>query len=142
MTLTTRLLPPDEWEKLRAIEPYKSKGLPGEPDDWRILVIEREGELVGTCALFTAVHWDNWWIAPKLRGTGGVLGALLRASVQLLAMAEIEQVYTGAARGDAEVEELLQHFGFAPAGGRLFVLEVAEATKKIRPKEARDGVAQ
>jgi len=125
--LTTRLLPPEEWDRLRAIEPFASKGLPRDPAEWRILVIERDGQLVGTCSLFTAVHWDCWWVDPAARGKGGVLFALLRAAMQLLATAQITTVYTGAEDGDDDVAALLEHFGFTPASGRLFVLEMPVA---------------
>jgi len=132
--LTTRLLPPEEWDKLDDIEPYKSKGLPGDPSEWRIVVVERGGAVVGTCAFFTAVHWDNWWIAPESRGKGSVLLELLRASDKLLEGSGIETVYCGAEQGNDAASDLLVHFGFLPTIGKLFVLDVTAAL--LRRKEA------
>jgi len=130
--LTARLLPPEEWAILTAVEPYASKGLPGDPAFWRIVVVERDGVLVGTCALFTAVHWDCWWIDPASRGKGGVLNALLVTSLRLLQAGAIQVAYTGAEDAQPELAQLLAHFGFTPAPGRLFVLDVDQALERLQ----------
>lgn len=133
--LTTRLLPPEDWDRLRALDPYATRGLPEDPENWRILVVERDGVLVGTCALFNAVHWDCWWIAPEARGRGGVLAQLLRASVAVFQEAGLDTVWTGVEDANSDVTRLLTHFGFQPAPGRLFVLSVASIHQQFS-KEA------
>lgn len=130
--LTTRLLPPEDWGVLRAIEPFASQGLPSDPEEWRVIVVERDGVLVGTCALFTAVHWDCWWIDPAQRGKGTVLSALLVAALQLLGEAGVQTAYTGAEHSATAIADLLEHFGFTPAPGRLFVLDVPAARQRLK----------
>jgi RimJ/RimL family protein N-acetyltransferase len=130
--LAVRVLPVAEWEKLKAIDPFTEAGLPESPEDWRILVVERDGEIVGTCSLFTAVHWDCWWIDAASRGKGSVLSLLLQASFALLADAGIQLVYTGVEDEKAELARLLERFGFAPAPGRLYVLPVGEARLALK----------
>ena len=136
--LTTRVLPVDEWARLLAVEPYRTLGLPGgEADAWRVVVVERDGVIVGTCAVFTTVHWDCWWIDKAARGKAGVLRALLRAGLQLLAECGVGAAYTGAETGSPELAALLVEFGFVPAAGRLFVLDIDRAVEAV--KEVSDG---
>lgn len=132
--LTTRVLPPEEWDQLTEIEPFRSGGLPTRVDDWQVLVVERDGAIVGTCSLFNTVHWDCWWIDPASRGKGSVLAALLSHSLQLMGDAGLDSVYTGAEHGDTSVAELLVAFGFEPAPGRLFVLDVPLARERLKER--------
>ena len=131
MTLSARVLPPEEWDRLLTLEPFTSQGLPAS-GEWIVVVVERDGAIVGTCSLFTAVHWDCWWIVPELRGTTAVLRQLLDLTLAVLAEAEIQTVYTGVGEGDADVAALLTHFGFTPAPGRLFVLDVAPVLARLK----------
>jgi len=86
--LKVRRLPYEEWDRLRVIEPFATDGLP-QPAGWVILVVERDGQIVGTCSLFTAVHWDCWWIAPEHRRQTSVLRALLLGAREVFAEAGV-----------------------------------------------------
>ena len=95
-------------------------------------MVEREDsggtrQVVGTCSLFTAMHWDCWWIDPDDPARGVILRKLLRHALHLFAEVGTEQVYTGVEDASPEVAGLLTRFGFRPAGGQLFLLRVAEA---------------
>lgn len=106
---------------------------PDKPDSWLHLTVEQDGVLVGRCELFTAVHWDGWWIAPEARGGGVVLKALVHAALALLQQAGLDTVYTGVEdAGDEGIAALLEHFGFRPAPGRLYLLQVAEAAVTLK----------
>jgi hypothetical protein len=130
--LHCRVLPVQEWDRLHAIEPFKTRGLPEPPEAWTVLVVERgwpdAPQIVGTCSLFTALHWDCWWIDPDQPGAarGVVLRQLLRGALPTCTDVGAEQVYCGAEDAQPEVADLLQRFGFAPVAGRLFVLRVAD----------------
>jgi hypothetical protein len=132
--LTTRRLPPEEWNRLQAFEPFQSHGLPAaeRAEDWVVLVVERDGAIVGSCSLFTTVHWDCWWIDPASRRRAGVLGALVKAALGVLRSAEVATVYTGLPEGRPELQTLLEHFGFLPAAGQLYVLDVEAVTARMQ----------
>lgn len=138
-TTQCRILPSTEWDRLLRIEPFKSRGLPDDPACWVVLVVEQfglDGEpvIVGTCSLFTAMHWDAWWIDDALAGPtrGVVLRQLLHAGLTSFKDAQVAQVYCGAEDATPEVADLLERFRFTPAAGRLFVLQVADAPGAIR----------
>jgi hypothetical protein len=134
-TLEVRILPFEEWPRAKAIEPFASRGLPEDPDSWMILVVERDGAIVGSCSLFTPMHWDCWYISPEEPGAsrGVVLRQLLATALEILTQLKIGQVYTGVERtGPANAASLLKRFGFKPAPGRLFVLDVADAAEAFK----------
>jgi N-acetylglutamate synthase-like GNAT family acetyltransferase len=128
--LESRLLPPEEWHTLTAVEPFASHGLPDDPASWWILVVERDGRVIGTCSLFTAMHWDGWWIDPEEPGTtrGVVLRQLLRHALGLFGAIDVEQVYTGVEDTTPQMADFLTRFGFRPAPGRLYMLRVEDAS--------------
>jgi hypothetical protein len=132
--LTCRVLPPTDWARLTAIEPFKTHGLPDDPNHWVVLVVERAGAIVGTCSLFTAAHWDCWWIDPDEAGTsrGLVLRQLLREALTQFRQADVQQVYTGVEDTHPEVVDVLTRFGFTPVGGQLFLLRIADASMALR----------
>jgi hypothetical protein len=80
-----RELPPQEWDRLRAFEPFATKGLPS-ADRTRILVLERpeDGAIVGWWFLFLAYHADPLWIAPDYRGKAGSIGRMVAGMQQLM----------------------------------------------------------
>lgn len=65
--MTSRVLPVEEWGRLvgtelEALAPKLS------PDNTEIVVVERDGEIVGTWAVTRLVHVEGAWIAPPYRG--------------------------------------------------------------------------
>jgi len=110
-------------------------------DDILEVVVEQDGTVVGRCHLFTAVHWDEWWIDEAHRGKGVVLKHLVERSLEVLNEAGLDTVYCGVEDARPDVAELLAHFGFTPAPGRLFLLKLrrdaSEASEGVT--DGRDG---
>jgi hypothetical protein len=74
--ITYRFLPPEEWDRLRAM-PFGSRGLPP-PEHCIILVAETaEGEIVGLWSCMTAFHMEGLWVADAYRKHTFVAATLL-----------------------------------------------------------------
>jgi hypothetical protein len=136
--LVVRILPAEEWDRVKAIEPFASRGLPDADSNWMILVVERDGQIVGSCSLFQTMHWDAWYIDPAVSGAvrGVILRQLLAVCLEILGNLDIEQVYTGVEPdATSSAARLLKRFGFTPTPGQLFVLNIAEAALALRQQE-------
>jgi hypothetical protein len=119
MSLTRRVLPPEEFEKLRAIPPYDTGGLPN-PTYWRIVVVERDGGIVATCALFDTVHWDCFWVEEADQGNPTVFKDLLEQSIEVMQQYGIAQVHTTIPADRPDLAAMLIRFGFHRAPGDLY----------------------
>jgi hypothetical protein len=124
--LTARVLPPEEWDRIRHIPPY-DQGLPS-PDHWRILTVFEGDEIVGCCALFDTVHWDGFWIAPEHQGKAGVFRALVSQGVAELTAAGVQMVHTTVPDSRPDLQALIERFGFHVAPGKLYLLYVPDAS--------------
>lgn len=95
--MTTRTLPPAEWEKLAATDlpqllPYVNR------DDVEVMVVEDEhGTVVGCWAILHVVHLEGLWIAPEHRGKASVARRLLSATWARVRELAPAWVMTGAA---------------------------------------------
>lgn len=69
--MSTRLLPADEWPRLAgtALEPLWPTL---NPETCRIIVVERDGQIVGHHVLMTVLHAECLWIHPDHRGRASV----------------------------------------------------------------------
>lgn len=119
MAATVRVLPPEEWDRLAAYEPFKSNGLPT-IDHWRVIIVEDDGKIVGFCCLFNAVHWEPWWIAPLYRGKPGILRQLIEQSEAILTEAHVQTAFVTVGDDLPENQDLVEHFGFERAPGALY----------------------
>ena len=117
--LTRRVLPPEEWDKVAAIPPFSTGGLPN-PEFWRIVVVERDGVIVAACSLFDTVHWDCFWEAESDRGNPVVFKRLLEGGLMVMQEYGIPMVHTTVPEGRADLYGMLEKFGFARAEGRLY----------------------
>lgn len=138
-----RILPPEEWPRVREIEPFKSRGLPASDSNWMILVVERDGQIVGSCSLFTAMHWDCWYLDPTLHGAvrGVLLRQLLACALEILQQVAVTQVYTGVEPSrTGKGAEMLRRFGFKPAAGQLFVLDTADAAVALKAPPLQERI--
>jgi hypothetical protein len=120
--LTTRILPPAEWPRLATVEPFAVGGLP-DSDHWRIVVCERDGVIVGSCALLDTVHWDLFWVAEADRGNPVIFKDLIEGGVRVMIEHGINLVHTTVPDGHPDVEAMLLRFGFKRAPGTLFYYE-------------------
>jgi N-acetylglutamate synthase-like GNAT family acetyltransferase len=76
--MTTRILPPEEWERLSGTELGEVWPiLP--PACTKVLVVEdTDGRIIGCWALMNLYHAEGLWIAPDHRGKGSVARRLIR----------------------------------------------------------------
>lgn len=125
MTPTTRLLPPDEWHRLAAFEPFTSHGLPT-VEHWRVIVGEVDGAIVGFCCLFNAVHWEPWWIDPAYRKHPGLLRQMVDKTGDELRAAKVTNVFVCVGDDIPDQQALVQRFGFEEAPGKLYMLALPE----------------
>jgi N-acetylglutamate synthase-like GNAT family acetyltransferase len=125
--MLTRVLPPDEWHRLTAFEPFASHGLPT-VEHWRVIVGEVEGEIIGFCCLFNAVHWEPWWIAPAHRKNPGLLRQLVDKTGDELRAAGVQTVFVCVGDDIPDQQALVQRFGFEEAPGKLYMLNLPEET--------------
>lgn len=117
--ITHRLLPPAEWDRLTTIPPFNQGGLPN-PTYWRIIVVERDGEIVATCALFDTVHWDGFWMADGDQGNPVVFRKLLEGGLQVMQDHDIAMVHTTVPTSRTDLADMLLRFGFQPSQSDLF----------------------
>jgi hypothetical protein len=101
------------------LEPFASGGLPN-PAYWRIVVVERDGQVVAMCSLFDAVHWDMFWVAGPDQGNPAVFRELITGGVQVMVDHDIQQVHTTVPTGRPDLEAMLERFGFTRAPGALY----------------------
>ena len=119
---TTRRLPVEEWERLRAY-PFATHGLPN-PDLTLILVAEdATGTIVGIWAAMTAVHLDGLWVHPDHQGTT-IAGRLLKGMKALLRQYGLWITFT--VIQDAQVMVLAHKAGFVRATGDLWILQIPQ----------------
>lgn len=117
--LTHRVLPPEEWSQVADREPFASGGLP-DPRYWRIVVVERDGQIIAACSLFDTVHWDMFSVDEDERGNPVVFGSLIAGGVQVMIDYNIRQVHTTVPAGHPDLARMLERFGFTRAPGELY----------------------
>lgn len=88
--MTTRLLPRDEWDRLEGTETDSVRVL----DDAKVLVVEQDGAIVGSWALYPVYHAEGIWIAPDHQGKAAVARTLLTAMRALAQAHGLKVVWT------------------------------------------------
>lgn len=73
----TRLLPSAEWPRLAGTE-VEALWPHLDPAHASVVVVERDGVIVGTWVVMQLVHIECCWIAPEFRTSGSVARRLLR----------------------------------------------------------------
>jgi hypothetical protein len=127
LSLTHRILPPHEWDKLLAYEPFRSHGLPEAPDHWRVCVVEDGDQIVGLSCIFTAVHWDIWEIRPEYQKNPAVVKGLITEGLALLKDTGVTGVFAVVDNHQPESHHaLMKHFGFTEATGVLYSANIAD----------------
>ena len=126
--VTVRRLPPEEWGRLAHFEPFASGGLPT-ADQWRIIVAEADGDIVGFCCVFAAAHLEPWYIAPSHQRNPAVGRGLIRASRDLLRELDIGAAFAVVSDTLPEQQAIVQRLGFVEAPGKLYVLNVEDLAR-------------
>tara|TARA_R110000824_G_scaffold153494_1_gene325146 strand:- start:245 stop:616 length:372 start_codon:yes stop_codon:yes gene_type:complete len=123
MTLSTRVLPVEELSRLAKTD----AGIPWERlgPSAKVVVVEREGEIVGCHALVPVLHAECLWVHPEYRGKTAVPRRLWKA---LRATAREEfgvQSFATAAITD-EIRRLLDHVQATKLDGDHYLVSVEE----------------
>lgn len=63
--MSVRVLPASEWDRLPET-PHIAYAVP--PQDSRLVVLEENGEIVGTLFVARVTHFENLWLSPSKRG--------------------------------------------------------------------------
>lgn len=115
----TRILPRDEWPRLAGTEAEAVWPLLN-PDTTRIVVVERDGEIVGCHVLLWVLHAECLWTAPAARGRGGVARRLWTAVQETVRAMGASGFMTAAT--DDRVRRLLAHVGAQRLPGDHYVM--------------------
>lgn len=118
--MTTRLLPANEWAKLRGTE--LDAVWPRLPETAQIVVVEDGDQIVGCWALLPVWHLEGVYIAPEHRKRGAVARRLWTGMQRLLRASGVSSVATAACSD--EVRALLAHLGATQLPGDHYVLPI------------------
>lgn len=119
--MTSRILPPEQWPLLdeagaETIWPML------DPSRAQILVIEDEGQIVGTLTLMSVLHAECLWIKPSHRRGYGVIKRLLDG---MWAGARAERVHTLWSGSISDtMTNILHRIGAVEVPGRSYVFPV------------------
>ncbi len=91
----SRVLPPEEWPRLNGTE-LEALWPKLDPGRARVVVVERDGAIVGAWGLVPIVHVEGAWIAPECRGRAGVARRLYAAMQAAARAMGAPFVWTGA----------------------------------------------
>lgn len=122
--LTTRVLPRDEWPRLAGTEAEHLWPLM-QPGDGDIVVVERDGAIVGCWGLLRVVHAECVWIAPSERVRTSVARRLLTAMRNVARSMGARAVYTGAETD--EVRQMLETLGGTKLIGDHYMVPLTKA---------------
>lgn len=115
----TRILPPVEWARLKGTEAETIWPLL-EPTRSHVVVVERDGVIVGCHILAWVLHAECLWIAPDDRGKGSVARRLWKRVCDLTRLLGSPTLVTAAV--DDRVRGLLAHVGATQIPGDQFVI--------------------
>lgn len=123
MTLTERILPSEEWARLAdtSLGPYWPAL---DPRQVTVIVIERDGEIQGCCALMRAVHAEFLWIAPSARGRVAVMRRLRRRVIAEAATFGLPTLLMSAC--SSLMVGIIRKLGASPLPGAHFVVSLKE----------------
>lgn len=119
--MTTRILPPAEWSRLADTEagpvwPHLNQ------EKAQIIVVEKDGVIVGCQVIMTVQHIEALWIAPAFRHRSSV-GRRLWDAVKRAARSDgSTAVFTSAC--DDRVRGLLAHLGAKKLAGDHYLVSV------------------
>lgn len=111
---TWRVLPPEEWKRLKGTEAdglYQIMQKDDERDDGDFVVVERDGQIVGCWALLRTVHAECVWISPEQRGNPAVARRLMAAMQTQAREMGAGVVFTGAKLLDTDMQVMLERMG-------------------------------
>lgn len=135
--LTTRLLPREEWDRLRCTELASVTELAATRgcEVYVFVVEDTAGEIVGCWSLFQVWHAEAVWIAPEHRKKSGVARQLLSYAAQLAHALGITHAMT-ASRSD-DVTRLLKRLHAQPLEGAHYLVPLIRQVEDVCPQPLR-----
>lgn len=125
--VTSRVLPPEEWEKLQRFEPWATYGLPS-PDYHEFVVVEAgDGRILGYWCLHNAVHLEPLYLEPDARQKVAVVKELWKGVLGRLREAGVQSAH--AIVGDRDVATnlpLATKLGFQVVPGQPLFLDLSQ----------------
>lgn len=106
--MTTRILPPEEYGRLAGTE--AAALVPQLTDAARVVVVERDGEILGCHVLQIVLHAEGLWIHPDHRKRSSV-GRRLWTAVQQTVRDSFGVAWFMTGCANADVAQLLAHVG-------------------------------
>ena len=113
MSLTSRVLPREEWPRLSEAE----IDLPEQGGD--VLVVEQDGVIVACAGLAWCLHLEDVWVRPDHRGKAGAVRSLLRGVATSMAPAGLRAVCVGVS--DPVIADYVARLG-GPSIGEHYAL--------------------
>lgn len=107
-----RLLPKDEYHRLKPIWPFDNKHPFPDGDFSRVVVAEKDGAIVGFWFAVQTVHVEPIWISEEVRDGGLIATRMLRGLIDELHKDDIFNVYVFSDKDN--VSDYLGRLGFAP----------------------------
>ena len=126
MSLRSRVLPVEEWDRLLALDPYSTEGLP-DPNHFLITVVENEaGEILAHAAVFETIHWDVFRILPTYAANPSVARHLAIIGWQTLREVGAPSVHLTVSPDHPELVKMAEQLGFRPSPLRLYIRAIEE----------------
>jgi hypothetical protein len=77
--MKTRILPPEEWVKLKTAFPPLGTTL--RPGDSQVIVVEDGDRIVASLEVIRVTHFESLWIDPEYTGNAGLVSRLMKAAI-------------------------------------------------------------
>lgn len=119
--MTSRVLPQSEWSRLDAAGAETVWKLL-DPDKAQILVIEENGEIVGTLTLMSVLHAECLWIKPSHRRGYGVIKRLLDGMWSESRAMGFRALWSGSL--SETMTDIMHRIGASEVPGKSFVFPV------------------
>ena len=123
MNFTSRVLPPDEWDRLAGTELGELLDLLC-PDNARVVVVEDGPDIVGRWVATPVWHVEGVWISPKHRGKTSVARRLWAAMSRVMQSVGARAAWTGAEND--EIAGLMEKRGAVRVPFAVFSLPFQE----------------
>jgi hypothetical protein len=135
MSLTTRVLPPDDWPRLADTDLRDVWALLS-PSSAQVLVVEDEaGAIVGHCVIATWIHAEGFGVREDHRNRGDVWRRLLHAIGETSREVGNGGVIAGAA--SAEMAGYLARLGGIPLPASFFTVPMNEFFQRRETEPCR-----
>lgn len=119
--MTSRILPPSEWPRLDEAGAETVWQLL-DPKHAQILVIEEEGQIVGTLTLMSVLHSECLWIKPTHRRGYGVIKRLLDGMWSEARVQGFRALWSGSLSDTTT--DIMHRIGASEVPGKSFVFPV------------------